>query len=295
MEAVPGGRTGAQNPEKWGAFDPLPDKWADLIRVIRDQVLTRAALKPGQQVLDVGAGTGLVTLEACRQVGPSGRVVAVDLSHRALDTCCVRAAAAEAGAEVDAVVNAVVSDALYLPFQSGYFDVALVRSVLMYIDDKVAAARELRRVLRPGGLVSVFEPINRHTAPVRWYQAIDLVGLRPEDRQAHADLSARLWDAYCHAEPDRVRGLGFDQHDLVQSFVKAGFTEVQLTYNYVWTSEQHAEVQSAAVYLDKSPYPAMARELLGDAADEYLGHISALPVQQPGRGIVAEAYVVARP
>lgn len=136
-----------------------------VLRRVRDRVLGGARLRRGQRVLDVGAGTGLLTLDACRRVGPTGQVVAVDRSHDAL-AVCRRPAGGDAAAPMPACA---VGDATALPFADQAFDVVLVRSVLMYVADRPAAIRELRRVLRPGGRVSLFEPI--HSAS-RQYGAV---------------------------------------------------------------------------------------------------------------------------
>jgi SAM-dependent methyltransferase len=103
-------------------------------------------LRPGDRVLDVACGTGLVSFRAAEAVGAQGAVVGTDISERMVET--VRRIAAER-----AVGNIVFerADAEELPFADGAFDAALCALGLMYVPDPVRALSEMRRLLRPGG------------------------------------------------------------------------------------------------------------------------------------------------
>lgn len=118
------------------------------------QVLDRAFLVPGDSVLDLGAGTGAVTLGATRRVGRSGSVVAVDNDPDCLSELSRRAA----GRAVENLTT-VLAGLEELPFTPGSFDAVLCRSALVYSDDPDAAAAEMSRVLRRGGRFSFFEPL----------------------------------------------------------------------------------------------------------------------------------------
>jgi arsenite methyltransferase len=119
----------------------------------RDRVLDGARIEAGESVLDLGAGTGLLTLGAVERVGPEGEVVALDPSVDCLEEL-------RRGATAPNVVY-LVGDAEVLPLPDASVDVALTRSVLIYVDDLAEVARELFRVVRPRGRLSVFEPLNR--------------------------------------------------------------------------------------------------------------------------------------
>lgn len=121
----------------------------------RDRVLEGARLGPGDDVLDLGAGTGLLTFGAHERIG-EGWVIAVDPEVGTLEE--LLRTAHELGA---AGISYLIGDAEVLPLPDASVDAALTRSVLMYVDDVPEAARELARVLRPGGRLSLFEPINR--------------------------------------------------------------------------------------------------------------------------------------
>src|SRR5262245_12319894 len=109
-------------------------------------VLARAGLAPGQRVLDLGTGTGAVAILAAPRVAPGGRVLAVDPSPDML-----RAARERAGALGLPGIDFAEGRAEALPAPDGSQDAVLASLSLMYAIDRAAAAREIARVLRPGG------------------------------------------------------------------------------------------------------------------------------------------------
>src|ERR1700678_583470 len=124
---------------------------------VRDKVLDKAQVQPGETLLDVGAGDGLIAFGALERLGPLGRVIFSDISQDLLDHC--RQAAQEEG--VLDRCSFVLAPADHLSSVSaGSVDIVTTRSVLIYVKDKAAALREFHRVLRPGGRISLFEPIN---------------------------------------------------------------------------------------------------------------------------------------
>jgi ubiquinone/menaquinone biosynthesis C-methylase UbiE len=115
-------------------------------------LLERAGIRPGMRVLDAGCGPGRVTVPASVRVGPSGRVVAVDIQRGMLERLGSRAE--EKGLTNVELVLAGLGDGK-LPTDE--FDVALLATVLGEIPDKPAALREIHRSLRPGGVLSITE------------------------------------------------------------------------------------------------------------------------------------------
>lgn len=107
-------------------------------------------LRPGADLLDVGCGPGSVTADLAALVAP-GRVTGVDRAPGALAR--LRAEADRRGV----AVTAVAGDATALPLPAGAVDVAHAHQVLHHVADPVAVLREMRRVVRPGGLVAVRE------------------------------------------------------------------------------------------------------------------------------------------
>ena len=110
------------------------------------ELLALAALAPGEQVLDVACGTGLVSFDAARAVGPDGHVLGIDLSGLMVEG----RASARAGTGLrDAAFERMDAENLALP-DAGQ-DVALCALGLMYMPEPEPAVSEMRRVLRPGG------------------------------------------------------------------------------------------------------------------------------------------------
>ena len=113
---------------------------------IVDAVIERAQLKPGEIVLDLGTGTGAIAERAAAAVGSAGQVVGVDISPEMLALARRRMAAR-------AIANVSLREGRgeSIPADDHTFDVVLSSLTLMYVIDRAAAAREIARVLRPGG------------------------------------------------------------------------------------------------------------------------------------------------
>jgi SAM-dependent methyltransferase len=120
--------------------------WQASLAVPHAALLDSAALAPGECVLDLACGTGLVTLPAARAVGTSGQVIGIDIADRMVDA--LRQRAASAGLPQ---VAAARMDAEQLALADGSVDVVLCALGLMYLPDPERALREIKRVLRPGG------------------------------------------------------------------------------------------------------------------------------------------------
>ena len=188
---------------------------------VRDRVLDGAAPAAGETVLDVGCGDGLLGFAALDRVAPDGVVVFSDISEALLEHCRGTAAALGAAARCR-FVHTGLPDLAGVP--AGSVDVVVLRSVLMYVRDKPACLRSLHRVLRPGGRLSLFEPVNRFGSPEPpdrlW--TFDVSGVRElADRVAAAARADRPAD-------DPI--LDFDERDLLAAAEAAGFVELSLAY-----------------------------------------------------------------
>ena len=113
-------------------------------------------LREGERVLDVACGTGVLTCECARRVGPSGAVTGIDIAESMLEVA--RAKRPE--------VDWRHGDACDLPFPDASFDAVVSQFGMMYFPDKAEAVREMRRVLAPGGrlAVAVWDSFDRNEA-----------------------------------------------------------------------------------------------------------------------------------
>ena len=161
---------------------------AKVLYPVRETVLDKARLQPGDTVLDVGAGDGLIAFGALERLGPSGRVIFSDISQDLLDYC--RAAAEAEGLQDRCRFLLAPADSL-AGIPSASVDVVATRSVLIYVKDKAAALREFFRVLRPEGRISVFEPVNMLMRDPDRFLGYDITPVRPlADRRAPAKVRA---------------------------------------------------------------------------------------------------------
>lgn len=209
-------------------------KLTRLLEEIRYRVLAGAQLRPGQTVLDLGAGTGMLATEALRHVALDGTVIALDRSQPALAEISV-------GDHSGSRLYRVSGDAHQIPLACRTVDAVLTRSVLIYLDDLPAVLGEVARVLRPGGRLSVFEPINsrrRHDA--------DLVGMTVQELAMIEAL--RLQSSA--AAPAMM---AFDENRLVSAVTAAGLTVETLQIELV--TEQLGDHDAVDAYLCRPPHP----------------------------------------
>jgi demethylmenaquinone methyltransferase/2-methoxy-6-polyprenyl-1,4-benzoquinol methylase len=118
----------------------------------RAAIVAATPAGPEDRVLDVAAGTGLVSAALVRRSGC--RVVALDQSERMLDGLRARLTADPALA---ARIEPVAGEAERLPFADASFDALTFTYLLRYVDDVEATMRELARVVRPGGTIAMVE------------------------------------------------------------------------------------------------------------------------------------------
>jgi demethylmenaquinone methyltransferase/2-methoxy-6-polyprenyl-1,4-benzoquinol methylase len=156
----------------------------------RERAAERAGLAPGSAALDVCCGTGDLSLELLRRVGPDGYVIGCDFSEPMLDL------AREKGAERGAVgVRFEWADALELPYDSGRFDAVTVGFGVRNFSDHQRGLSEMARVLKPGGRLVVLEFTTPRRRPFStfysiWFDRIvPVLGRLTNDPEAYAYLA----------------------------------------------------------------------------------------------------------
>jgi len=187
---------------------------------MRDRLLDAAHIREGDVVLDLGTGDGLIGFGALERVGPSGRAIFNDISADLLGLC--RDYAAETGV-LDRCRFVLGSADDLVEIDVASVDVVTIRSVLIYVKDKAASLRECYRVLRPGGRLALFEPINRfiiagHGRAFCGYDVSPIV-----------HIVAKLDEFYDNIQdPVSDPMVDFDERDLLRLVTMAGFEEVHL-------------------------------------------------------------------
>ena len=122
--------------------------------VVQQRSLVRSALdlRPGEDVLDIGSGPGLLACEMAAEVGPGGSVHGIDPSESMLEIGRGRTRPANS-----APVTLTAGDACALAFADGSFDAVTATQVYEYVADMPAALGEAHRVLRPGGRLLILD------------------------------------------------------------------------------------------------------------------------------------------
>jgi ubiquinone/menaquinone biosynthesis C-methylase UbiE len=137
-----------------------------------EDLVAEAALTPGERVLDVACGTGVVARLAAERVGQSGTVAALDLNPGMLS---VARSIPSSGAEIRWYETSAES----IPLPDNGFDAVFCQLGLQFVADKVAAIREMHRVLVPGGRVLVSTP-----PPSAFFDVLDEALARHVGREA---------------------------------------------------------------------------------------------------------------
>jgi SAM-dependent methyltransferase len=200
--------------EQWDAsakgWNEQSARIRDWLRVATDAMLEMAEVGAGARVLDIAAGAGDQTLDIARRVGPTGSVLATDLSPRILEFA--RDNARQAGFSN---VETRVADGERLNVPETSFDAAICRLGLMLFPDPAQGLREMFRALRPGGRACtlVFSAPDRNPCiTILVSTALKHAGLPPRDPFAPGGLLSL-------GKPELVDEL----------FDKAGFSRVATT------------------------------------------------------------------
>ena len=218
----------------------------------RDKVLDGAKLAPEMTLLDVGTGDGLVAFGAIDRVGPALRVILADVSaplikaaERTAERRGVRGQCAFLQASADRLAG--VADASV--------DVVTTRAVLAYVVNKRRAFAEFRRVLRPGGRVSLCEPVAQDQAfeTLALGQMLDASPGHPD--ADHLRLLHRLLSAQYPATEAEILAsplTNYSERDLIGMAREAGFKRIHAELHI---DDSPSHLTSWEAFLGTSPHP----------------------------------------
>ena len=156
---------------------------ADLLELVEPQ--------PGERVLDVACGTGIVARNAASMVGATGRVVGIDMNASML----------ELARSLDAPVEWREGDALAMPFLDQEFDVVVCQQALQFFPDRSKALREMHRVLVPNGRLGIAVWCSIEASP--GYLAL----VQALERHIDARTAKLMDDLFCLADASEIRAL----------------------------------------------------------------------------------------
>jgi len=132
--------------EAWYRWSPTLHQW---LGKATDTMLTLAGTTAGHHILDIAAGAGEQSITAAKKVGPTGYVLATDISSNILEFATQMAK--QAGIEI---IETAVMDGENLTIAAATFDIVISRVGLIYFPDQQKALKEMLRVLKPGGKVA---------------------------------------------------------------------------------------------------------------------------------------------
>lgn len=285
---------------------PAQDRWSDwllhrrfggdpqaveraraMLHPVRDRVLDQAQLHDAAVLLDVGCGDGLIAFGALERY-PGCRVIFSDISQPLLDH-----AAALAG-EHDLLSRCsflrASADNL-AAVADGSVDAVTTRSVLIYVQPKLAAFHEFYRVLKPRGRLSIFEPINRFASPEppHLFHGYDVTPIQHLVAKIKAVMRAS-------STLDASPMIDFDERDLVRWVEEAGFQDIHLrlevdilahTEDTSWDTFLH----TAGNPLDCTIAEAIERALTPEEVDQFTRYLQPLVAGKHGTRRMALAYL----
>lgn len=235
-------------------YEEWTRRWMETRTAERELGFLIPYLAPGKDLIDCGCGPGSITLGLAEAVSP-GNVVGIDIEPRQLEVA--RAAAAQRGLGNARFEQASIYE---IPAPDASFDVAVAHFVIEHVSDPPRALREMRRVLRPGGIAAIKDP---------YYPAFVFRPRTPEIA-LFEELMAR-WQKHNHASPTYAA-------DLRSHLLAVGFSRTQASGGTEQAAGSGEDATVLHMILENQVTEAAFRETVvneGWATEDQLNAISA--------------------
>jgi len=263
---------------RFGGDSESMKKMTEHIYPIRDKVLSHINLAENETLLDVGCGDGLISFGALEKFEKC-RVIFSDISQDLLEH--VEALVKEMNLSDRCQFIRASADDLSM-FEDEFVDAVTTRSVLIYVSAKQKAFHEFHRVLKAGGKLSIFEPINRFAfpEPPNRFGGYDVTPV--------AELAQKLEMVYQRIQPSDTDPMtDFDERDLVAYAESSGFSEVHLELqievrrhkNEDWSAFIHTAMNPKIPTLEE----AMQEIFTPDETERFVNHLR--PLVETGQGM----------
>jgi arsenite methyltransferase len=271
---------------RFGGDPARMQKMLDFLYPVRDKVLSHIHLEENETLLDIGCGDGLIAFGALDKFEMC-RVIFSDISQDLLDHA--EALAQEMNVQDRCQFVRASADDLSV-LEAGSVDAVTTRSVLIYVSAKQQAFNEFQRVLKAGGQLSIFEPINRFSfpEPPNQFGGYDVTPV--------SELAQKVEAVYQRIQPpDSDPMTDFDERDLVTHAEKAGFSEVHLELQIEVRPHKNADWSAFLHTVGNPKIPsieeAMQQALTPAEAERFMTHLRPLVEARQGTRRSAVAYL----
>ena len=230
---------------RFGGNKEFRDRTLEVLSQIRDRIITNADIGEGQTVLDIGTGDGLLGFKAAELVGPNGRVILADISEAVIEHLKEFTQGDEGASNIELLVSSV-DDLSAIPSES--VDRIIARAVMIYVADKQKCFDEFFRILKPGGKISVCEPINKRLQELKRPGYLFGYSIAPL-----GEVGERVIAEYNKNLPVTSTMSDFNEHDLFLFARNIGFDNIKLNYELSFSTQ--AKFPAWEIVLNSRPNP----------------------------------------
>lgn len=213
---------------------------------VADDLMAVANLQPGERVLDVACGTGVVTRLAAEQVGASGSVTGLDINPGMLEV-------AASATPSDLSIDWHEANAESMPFSDCSFDVVLCQMGVQFMPGKLAALRQMRRVLDAGGRAVINVPGPK--PPIFAVMRDALARHVGPEAAAFADLVFSMHDA--DEIRELMRGAGFGE---VEVTARPKRLRLPAPEDFLWQYIHSTPMAAAVARIDEATRAALQND-----------------------------------